>query len=163
MKTQPNTMKDGKGPSRTGETAEDREVIALVRFCQLNGGTCFARWPQVTLRCYARFHLRQGTAFMVTNGDAVRAVAFAWGSTAQKINTRHKLDWPCFDWTVSQDHGDAVMLAEIVGERVCLPDMFEQMQERWPDLLTHKKVFSYRRGKLRVLPPTLLHREVYGQ
>jgi hypothetical protein len=133
----------------------------LTEFCVHNRGRCFKDWPVRTLYAYCFFLLVDRGLFCIRANGSVAAVMFAWGSTVDDIRGRAARKDPAFDWKRSNDRGDAIFLAEVIGDRNRLPKLFKLATARWPDW-QNKQIFTYRGSDLVELPHELIKRMIYG-
>jgi hypothetical protein len=132
-----------------------RKAVEVTEFILAHRGRTFPGWRVPLIWQYAFWHLAQGTAFVVRAEGRIVALAFVWGAPAEQIRARAATGQPAFQWEQSQDSAEAVLVAEVIGDRNYLPRLYQQAQRRWPDL-ERKTLFTYRAGSLVELTPAIV-------
>jgi hypothetical protein len=112
-------------------------------FCIEHGGVkCFHQWPAPTVFRYVAHHVFCETAFILADANGIQLVAFVWPDDAEAIQKRHDLSEPQFFWQTPKG-GNALFIAEVVGNRALMPFLRKMILGRWKDAFG-RRLFAYR-------------------
>jgi hypothetical protein len=149
----------------TDQQLADR-IKQLAVFCMEHQGKCFNGFSAAKVFRYVAFHLLTENLFVQTNKNGkVQMVVFAWKANASDILHRDASMLPQFNWIKPQDSGDAILIAQVIGNRRWMPQIFSQVMAHWPDS-PRLRLFAYRwrenAPKLTELTWTAITRFTYG-
>lgn len=145
----------------THQQIADR-VKALTLFCLAHRGKCFEGWPAWKIFRFVAWHFLNQTLFVANepNGE-IGLIVIVWPNTARRIMFLDRNGQPQFDWQHLPLDGDAFVVADVLGNVKLLPDIWTQVSGEWPDT-PRKRLFTYRRGKLKELTWTTVRRLTHG-
>lgn len=144
--------------ARYDHAVENMRAVCV--FCLNHRGTlCFRGWSGAKLFKYVAYHALAGSLFVVHVGGEIKLVAFAWLDDAARIRQCSENCRPVFDWC-SRPPGDALYVAEVLGERQWMPWLRQSRAWRWWEQA--HTVLTYRRNTLTELRKQTVERITHG-
>lgn len=143
-------------------TPAPQRLEQLIRFAQA-GRTCFAEWPEETIRFYLRFHIEQGTlAHCVSPEGEITALGVGWQFNAQEAKHAGWVQQP-FYWKPSNPAGDAFVIAQLIARKPeAILALIDFYKEHWPNW-SRLKLMGVRRGRLIHYNPVRMLRKLHNQ
>lgn len=127
-----------------------------------NKGRCFEGWSTKKLHDYVLVNVVRRNVFYALDGAKIGLAAIVWPEYARMIRALDAAGEPQFSWTICPHKGDSLLIADVAGQRALMPEIFKQVQERWPDC-RRQRLFTYRRGALVELTWETATRFIYGK
>lgn len=130
-------------PDLTAENAKGAEISAEVKalaiFCLQRQGRCWPGWSAGKVFRYLAFHFLSGTIFTADYTDGTDkklcGLAVAWLADESEVKAREEERRPQFDWKLPK-RGDALVIAEVFGDRKASAVLWQLAKARWPGIRT---------------------------
>lgn len=129
-------------PDLTAENAKGAEISAEVKamaiFCLQRQGRCWPGWSAGKVFRYLAFHFLSGTLFVARDGrdeKDIIGLAVAWLADESEVKAREEERRTQFDWKLP-DRGNALVIAEVFGDRKASAVLWQLAKARWPGIRT---------------------------
>jgi hypothetical protein len=134
---------------------------AVVDFCMAHKGARCMQWAndrsllfRYVADCY--FTGKLGVSWQ---DNKLNAVVFYWPDFKERIEAKYENMNPQFEWGPCHK-GDALFVADVIGDRKAVAMMYQSAIERFPNMLT-LLIMTYRKDKLICLYGRALERFLF--
>jgi hypothetical protein len=134
-------------------TTQQQQLAAFLQkvtdFCVTrgqNGGKMFVGNSRAQIFRYVAFCNLTGRLNVRVEKNEVTAVGIMWPDWQERIEAKAELKMPQFEWA-HVHRGDSIFVAEVIGNRYAVRDLYQGFIEAYPHLLA-KPMFTMRHGKL---------------
>jgi hypothetical protein len=142
-------------------------ALQIAEFFLKHRGRCFEGWSTDKVFYYILVNHLHGNVFVARNRSGLIALAaIAWLDNAARIRDLDARALPLFDWNGFPESGDSIVVADVAGDRRLMPEILKQVMalrvvsatlatapqdNTAPPAIFQKRLFTYRRRKLREL------------